>query len=223
MQDYHPGFQKRSKVGSMKKLGLICLALIAAIGSIGVAYAGWSQSLGIGGNVTTGSWSQTLTLTPLQDSYIDSNHAATNYGSTGSLIVYTSGTKRSRALVRFDLSTLAGKTIDSATLKLYVTAGSNNVVPNRITASWNETQVTWNRRTSTVNWTKAGGDYNSAGAGVNTVSGWTSWDLTTDVRAFVSGTTFYGWIMTSNGAGNPSVTFSSREGSNPPQLIVTYH
>jgi hypothetical protein len=40
----------------MKKLGLICLALLIAVGSIGSAYAGWSQNLNVGKEVQTGSF-----------------------------------------------------------------------------------------------------------------------------------------------------------------------
>lgn len=38
----------------MKKIGLICLALVLALGSLGVGYALWSDSLYIEGTVNTG-------------------------------------------------------------------------------------------------------------------------------------------------------------------------
>ena len=38
----------------MKKLGLICLALVLALGGLGVAYAGWTDTVTIDGPVTTG-------------------------------------------------------------------------------------------------------------------------------------------------------------------------
>lgn len=38
----------------MKKIAILCLALVLALGSIGVAYAHWSQTLTITENVTTG-------------------------------------------------------------------------------------------------------------------------------------------------------------------------
>jgi hypothetical protein len=40
----------------MKKLGLICLALLIAVGSIGSAYAAWSQNLNLGKEVQTGTF-----------------------------------------------------------------------------------------------------------------------------------------------------------------------
>jgi len=38
----------------MKKIGLICLALVMALGGLGVGYAMWSDTLTITGNVNTG-------------------------------------------------------------------------------------------------------------------------------------------------------------------------
>ncbi len=40
----------------MKKLGLICLVLVIAIASIGVAYARWSQTFTLDGSVATGTF-----------------------------------------------------------------------------------------------------------------------------------------------------------------------
>ena len=46
----------------MKKIGLICLALVLAMGALGVAYAGWTDTVTVSGPVTTGEvcldWSQ---------------------------------------------------------------------------------------------------------------------------------------------------------------------
>ena len=45
-----------------------------------------------------------------------------------------------------------------------------------------------------------------------------------DVQAYASGSwTNNGWILTHGGAGGESVDFSSREGANRPQLLVTYY
>lgn len=39
----------------MKKLGIICIALVLALGSLGMGYAAWTDTLYISGTVTTGS------------------------------------------------------------------------------------------------------------------------------------------------------------------------
>ena len=39
----------------MKKVGLLCLALVIALGALGVGYAHWSQTLNISGTVATGN------------------------------------------------------------------------------------------------------------------------------------------------------------------------
>jgi hypothetical protein len=40
----------------MKKLGLICLVILIAIGSVGIVYAKWSQNLALNGTVATGTF-----------------------------------------------------------------------------------------------------------------------------------------------------------------------
>ena len=39
----------------MKKIGLLCLALVLALGTLGVAYAAWTDTIFINGTVNTGS------------------------------------------------------------------------------------------------------------------------------------------------------------------------
>ena len=39
----------------MKKIGLLCLALVLALGTLGVGYAMWSDTITITGTVNTGS------------------------------------------------------------------------------------------------------------------------------------------------------------------------
>ena len=44
----------------MKKIGLIAIIVVLALGIIGVGYAAWSQVLNINGNVTTATSPQPL-------------------------------------------------------------------------------------------------------------------------------------------------------------------
>jgi hypothetical protein len=75
-------------------------------------------------------------------------------------------------VVKFDVSSVpAGSTINSATLHLYVTQkqsqllGDQAVRVHPVTSAWNESQVTWVRRTSS-NWPSPGGAYGSSIASV---------------------------------------------------------
>lgn len=55
----------------MKKLGLICVTLVVALGLMGVGYGAWGETLSVNGKVSTGTWS----LGKISDSW--SNDAGT--------------------------------------------------------------------------------------------------------------------------------------------------
>jgi len=44
--------------GNFSKLGILCLALVIAMGSLGIGLAMWSDTLTISGTMTTGEWVQ---------------------------------------------------------------------------------------------------------------------------------------------------------------------
>jgi hypothetical protein len=124
--------------------------------------------------------------------------------------------------VQFDLSSLAGKTIDSATLKLYCqaedydTAITTNVY--YVTGSWSAGTVTWYTQPS-INGTSVA--TSSAGG-----TGWKTWDLKTTVQAMANGTyTNNGWMLKSPYS-NARDTFTDNSAggtSTGPQLVITYH
>ena len=75
-------------------------------------------------------------------------------------------------MVKFDVSSVpASSTINSATLRLYVTDKRSQLLSDQavsvhpVTSEWGESQVTWVRRTS-VNWSPAGGAYGGSIASV---------------------------------------------------------
>lgn len=77
----------------MKKVALICLALILALGSLGVSYALWSDNLYINGTIETGTlcweWTSTNNLDPGPPNHILDYHC--NPGFEGD--IYWQGTK----------------------------------------------------------------------------------------------------------------------------------
>ncbi len=47
---------RRKKRGPFARAGILCLALVLGLGGLGVGYAHWTDTLTIGGTVTTGEW-----------------------------------------------------------------------------------------------------------------------------------------------------------------------
>lgn len=136
------------------------------------------------------------------DAFVNSAAATTNYEGTQPLTLeVASGTPTKNAFLRFDTSAETGKTVESATLEVTVTgntltsAGTLNTAPITDPTStavlWNESQVTWNNRTTAVAWSTAGGSYDvtyqvSGSVGVGFL-GRVSWDATTIVQRAVNG------------------------------------
>lgn len=54
----------------MKKIGLICLALVLALGALGIGYAQWTETLLIDGTVNTGSVSAELSVGACSDNEV---------------------------------------------------------------------------------------------------------------------------------------------------------
>lgn len=119
---------------------------------------------------------------PEADNWIDSSAATTvnnptpgtpTVDSTNLRLKYSGGYYHN-ALVRFDTSSEAGETVESATLEFTVTENNNTsntttievkAVTDPATATntlWSESQVTWNNRTTAVAWQPggAGGTFN---------------------------------------------------------------
>ncbi|PKO23941.1 MAG: hypothetical protein CVU38_01610, partial [Chloroflexi bacterium HGW-Chloroflexi-1] len=144
--------------------------------------------------------------TPGKDAYIKQDKVDKRHGGDSELRVKTENGMLNRSLLQFALPSLpAGTVIDSATLSLYVkdaSGGSVNINAHRVTASWNEDQVTWKARDKAASllWTNQGGDYDSAVAGSTTVDDtknvWRSWSVTGLVSGWYSNpSSNYGLIL----------------------------
>ncbi|MFN3243181.1 MAG: beta strand repeat-containing protein [Planctomycetota bacterium] len=161
----------------------------------------------------------------------------------------TSSTLSRRGLVQFDISSVpAGSTVTNATLTLVsdtpAVTGNQSIAIRRLTQAWTEGSsnagnpgglgavaagggATWaNRTTPSTAWSSAGGSFAAAtatimvGAPGTDVSG----DLSSDVQGWLDATfSNFGWALVGNeGATTTAKRFSTREGSNPPVLTVTY-
>jgi hypothetical protein len=164
----------------------------------------------------------------VDDTYLIGNLAAawTNYGAyanrTGDL------------LFKFDLSALAGMTIEKAQLRLHATAGNSGGTIARVTTwDWDETLATRASPNGLAspnrNWGPAGNDYFTAAdygnvtpVAFNSIqSNWLVKDVTADLQAFASGALpNYGWLVNS---GNRPINMSeiSPDGDGP-ALFISY-
>jgi len=148
------------------------------------------------------------TYTPVADAFVNQSAPSTNYGS--SVKLYTDGSPLFSSYVRFQVAGLTGFRVTSATLRVFAnTSGAPGEVYDV-------------HGVSGTTWTEAGITYANAPALAATVGSsaavaagsWTSVDVTSLVKG--DGAVDLA-LATSN---TTRISFSSREGSNPPQLVI---
>ena len=170
----------------------------------------------------------TVVLTPTDDAYVRSGQPNKN---TGSEDILNLNANRD-GLARFDVSVVpSGSTVFTSTLSLVAisvgnTSTEKNYTVHRVLADWDEGSVTWNSPGSDadVHFTAAATDTT-----LITATSTYSWDVLTDVSAFVGGSaTNYGWRViwdSNNGGSNKQVTFGSKEQASAldrPVLTIVY-
>jgi len=157
--------------------------------------------------VTTPGATTSLTFAPEADAYVEEANPGTNFGTVTKLL--TDGSPNRRAYLRFTVSGLSGS-VQSAKLRLFVTDGTTNGPKIYATASndWSETGLTWSNQPGPAG--SALGDTASASAGV-----WVEYDVTAAVQG--NGTFSFELIPDSSNG----LDVYAREGSQPPQLVVT--
>jgi hypothetical protein len=231
-----------------RRLTLTVGGLIAV--SVGLAVqSGAAASLSVGSQQITPYRSCTITATPSSttaviDAGVREATATTNFGTATTSSVSSAAAANQRIYIRFDLSQCSPTipstaTIRLATLRIYVSAlpaVCRTIDIFRSTATWTEAAITWNNqpfgttlnnpasatRTGTFNVGTPPGCQNLA-AGY--VAGAT---VTTDVAAFVSGTSNYGWMLRDDVEGSATArttTFSAKNLgtlAQTPQLVITY-
>ncbi|HEV8617446.1 MAG TPA: DNRLRE domain-containing protein [Methylomirabilota bacterium] len=178
---------------------------------------------------------ESLTLSPTQDSWINSNVTTQNNGAATTLNVRNRNGNIRNTLIQFSVSTVpSDATIQTGTLNLVVTSsgGTRTYGVYPLTQAWTESGVTWAKRDASNNWTTAGGTIGAQTTSASTgVAGTTvAWTVTTDVQGWFTGSTNNGWLIkdnTTTGSNSGDVTnaFGSDENataSNRPTLVVTY-
>ena len=148
----------------------------------------------------------TLTFTAAADTYVSSSSPTANFGTATSLLLNPNNPVQ-RAYLRFNVQGIVGN-VTSATLRVYANTSQNG---------------SYGAYTLSNNWTETTVNYNTAltigGTAIGTVQSvtngaWTTINVTSQVAA--DGTINLALIA----ARNKSINFSSREGANPPQLVV---
>jgi uncharacterized repeat protein (TIGR01451 family) len=171
------------------------------------------------------------TFSSAGDACVMEGRATTNFGSASDMWAgyddYLSPDgKIVRSLIQFDVSAIpSGTSIDSAVLRAYLVESydypskTRTITAYRIGSSWSESSVTWNTRPSCAE--AYGSDSVTHGSW-----GWYSFDVTDLVSGWVNGSlSNYGVMLRGpevSGSDSSWRSFYTREGSYPPQLVVTY-
>lgn len=126
----------------------------------------------------------------LQDAYVDTGRATTNYGTSGDLRVFKSSTASMRAFLKFSIDTLPPGTtaadVKQARLRLWVSSSSTitgaiNLTP--VTSAWNESTLTNNTSGSLTY-----GLPKYASLPITSIASFVSIDVTDWVKAWLAGT-----------------------------------
>jgi RHS repeat-associated protein len=149
-----------------------------------------------------------LTFAPVEDAYVANNSPTANYGSATTLQVDNSPLKE--FLIKFDVSGVGGQQVTNATLRLYNVNSSSTggdfyeVLDN----SWQEESITWSNaplaETTLL-----------ASLGSVSPGNWYEVDLTSMITGDGS------FSLRVSPASTDGADYSSKEGSNPPQLVIT--
>lgn len=159
------------------------------------------------------------TLTSVADAYVLGGSAGSNYGSTSTIDVKTASTSTTRfGYVRFDLSSVAGQSLDTIKLRLYGASSQSGTSLNiRVFGagdSWDESTINYNNRPDAT--TAALGTIN-----VSTAQ-WHELDVSAHVKAAIAGgATSITFMLGGVSSTSQFARFDSREGANAPQLVVT--
>jgi glucose/arabinose dehydrogenase/PKD repeat protein len=154
---------------------------------------------------TPGSGSGPFTFLPVADSYVRDSKPTTNYGN--STILRADSSPIDRSYLRFDVQGLNGP-VTRATLRVFAANASSQGYQARGVSdnSWGELTINYNNSPA------VGALLGSSGPmSMNT---WT----TVDVTSYITGTGTFSLALTTTST--TAMSFSSREGANPPQLVI---
>jgi RHS repeat-associated protein/CSLREA domain-containing protein len=152
--------------------------------------------------------SGSLTFTPVDDAYIANDAPSTNYGTA--IALQTDNSPIKDFLLKFTVSGVNGQSITSAKIRLYnvdsaTKGGDFYPVANN---TWQQSTVTWNNA-------PAAGSTLLASLGSVSPNTWYEVDIT----SLITGDGTYSLRVSSTSSNGAD--YSSKEGANPPQLVIT--
>lgn len=186
---------------------------------------------------------ETVTLNPVFDTTISERNPTINYCAYNDIWIGKSASdgKEARGIIRFDLSGIpSGATVTKADLNIYFHRMEAGTGASTVGVFWiingvpDCSTTTWQKRSSTSNWSSAGGDYSSAVGAMDTTT--VSWDShdgdkhTLDVKyyveRYVNGTFSgnYGFMLKATSSNDKAQFYSieSAPAGKKPVLVVTY-
>lgn len=151
--------------------------------------------------------SSTVAFAPAADTYVESGLPTANFGSATSIHVDNSPVKH--FLLKFTVTGIGSRTVASARLRLYCVdpASVGGDFHRLLDTSWSESAVTWNTAPAAEAATFAA---------LGTVAAGNWYEVSVP---FVTADGTYAFRVTSTSTNGAD--FSSKEGSFPPQLVVT--
>ena len=156
---------------------------------------------------TTVPGGSTFTFITDADSYVREASLNSNYGSNIQLWVVSATNASYEGYLKFTVSGVVGP-VQSATLRVYSTSSTvDGPAVYATTNDWTETGITWNTRPAR---TSDGMD----DKGPIATGTWVEYNIT----PLVAGDGTYSFVLATTST--DSVSFSSHEGSQPPQLVL---
>ena len=186
-----------------------------------------------------------------QDSFIREGIKNSNEGSSSFLRIMGQDSINNRVMIKYDQNEITpnidGKLIESAILKLFVIDNDANwnsgqdISIHRLISQWDEgsgigmPQNASHFQPNGVTWTCSSGKCNNWNGGnfevVPTDSVfisnhikkgyWIKFDVTEDLKNYLSGEPNYGWVIKKSDEGGPGrINFAARESTNMPELVV---
>jgi hypothetical protein len=152
----------------------------------------------------------TVSFSPVADTYSRSDTATTNYGTSPRVSAQNQSGQIRRAYLRFNVSVPAGSAVTKATLRMYSEAAGTSTpveLHGLADTTWGETALTWNNAPALnpAVVAQATGYANNA-------------YVPFDATSLVSGSGLVSMALST--ASSTWEGFTSREGTNKPQLIV---